>query len=356
MEIESKQNKMENSISNFSNPLFKKDKTTIQEGDIVLIMEGKDSYKQIIAQTSGYFQNKFGHFNYSDLIGKSLGSKINTISKSKKDKITGFVTVIDFIPFLWEKAGDRLTQILFNPDISFILGMLNIKSDSIVLESGTGSGCLSINISNCLNTGHLYTFEFNKERADKLKQMFKDLKLDSKITVTNQDVVECGFHLDEESIRIEDLNKVKNMNLSLENVNHNNEISNNKKENEKYKKCLLDGIVDCIFIDLPSPWLVISYCQQKLKSNGILVSFSPCIEQVEKTFIEMKDKGFINPRMFEIPFRAHNFIKTEKVKIPSYNENDGINNDLYTYEEVNINSSRNDMRGHTGFLIYTTKP
>lgn len=347
MEVDISNNINSTDNSNISNPLFKKDKTTIQEGDIVLVMEGKDSYKQIIVQSSGHFQNKFGHFSYSDLIGKSLGSKINTISKCKK-KITGFVTVVDFIPALWEKAIDRLTQILFNPDISLILGLLNIRNDSIVLESGTGSGCLSINISNCLdsNFGHLYTFEFNKERADKLKQMFKDLNLDKKITVTNQDVVECGFHLDRESIRTEEIEKA---------IKYRNKFKDLHIE-DKSIDCLLDGIVDCIFIDLPSPWLVISSCLKKLKNNGTLVSFSPCIEQVEKTFVEMKDKGFINPRMFEIPFRSHNFIKTEKVKIPSYNESYGINNDLYTYEELNINSSRNDMRGHTGFLVITTKP
>ena len=66
--------------------------------------------------------------------------------------------------------------------------------------------------------GHLYTFEFNKERVDKLKYLFKLLKLDNKSTITHKDVIEYGFKID------------------------NNDLIKNE-----HKLC------DAMFIDLPSP-------------------------------------------------------------------------------------------------------
>ena len=70
------------------------------------------------------------------------------------------------------------------------------SQNSIIYESGTGSGCLSTNISSILsNKGHLYTFEFNKERVDKLKDLFSLLKLNDKITITHRDVIENGFEI-----------------------------------------------------------------------------------------------------------------------------------------------------------------
>lgn len=43
------------------------------------------------------------------------------------------------------------------------------------------------------------------------------------------------------------------------------------------------GLADSIFLDLPQPWLTIPSAAKMLKQDGVLCSFSPCIEQVQRS-------------------------------------------------------------------------
>ena len=182
---------------------------------------------------------------------------------------------------------------------------------------GTGSGCLSLNIAQNLDSGHLYTFEFNQERACKLHENFKRLNLDHKISITHRDVVQNGFVLDREKL-------IK----------------------EYHSKC------DSIFIDLPSPWLIIQHAKKVLTSNGSFVSFSPCIEQVAETFRVLLANNFINLRMYECIYRNYNYTRTIKVQIPEFNTKRKAGEEFkFAEKELNTYCSKSDMRGHTGYLI-----
>jgi tRNA (adenine57-N1/adenine58-N1)-methyltransferase len=284
----------------------------IKYGDLVIVYESRESVKYFTLEQGKFFQNKNGSFKHDEMYGKTFGSKINAIRGN------GYITIFDFMGHLWERAMNRMTQILFNPDISMIMTFLNIRSDSIIYESGTGSGCLSTNMSQALNQGHLYTFEFHKERADKLKEVFKTIGLGSRITVINRDVIENGFELQTEL---------------LEKPEHN----------------LCDGI----FIDLPSPWLVVETAKKVLKSGGSFVSFSPCIEQIDRTMKALRENDFLNARMFELPYRCHNYSRELKINMPTLSAKRKFGENIpYEERDINIANSRIDMRGHTGFLIY----
>ena len=306
-----KESKMEEE-KNFIN--IQDNNKKINYGDLVIIYETGDSIKYFTLEKGKRFQNKYGVFLHDDIYGKNYGSKIYDNKEGKK-----YISVLSFVPNIWERCINKMTQILFNPDISLIMILLNISQSSIIYESGTGSGCLSVNMSSILSkgNGHLYTFEFNKERAEKLKDLFKYLNLDKKITITHRDVIQDGFILDDNSLA-----------------------------NPLHKKC------GSMFIDLPSPWLAISHAKKVMRSGAYFVSFSPCIEQVNQTMKAMKENNFIELRMFECLYRTFCYARTTQVKVPIIGKRK--KGDKIEFKDIDINITKNkcDMRGHTGFLLF----
>lgn len=302
--------KMDIDIFNHKTPTINQER--IKYGDMVLIFESRESQKFLILEKGKILQNKYGAFKHDDIYNQIPGTKI----KSMKGE--GYITILSFLSHLWERCMNRLTQILFNPDISLIMSFLNLKNTSVIYECGTGSGCLSTNMSQALSDGHLYTFEFNNERATKLTEVFKSLGLGNTITIINRDVYEKGFEVEPELLC-----------------------------KPEHKLC------DGIFIDLPSPWLAVEKAKAVLKTGGSFVSFSPCIEQIDKTIKSLRENGFINPRMFECMYRTYNYVRNVKVQVPNFSKKRKFGEPIQIVErDINISNSRNDMRGHTGFLIY----
>lgn len=104
---------------------------------------------------------------------------------------------------LYSTSLNQRTQILYTPDISMIIQRLCLKPGLKVVESGTGSGSLSVSIIKTImseNGGHLYTYEFNKSRQEKALNDFIKLGISNFVTATHRDVLENGFLLDEKVI------------------------------------------------------------------------------------------------------------------------------------------------------------
>jgi tRNA (adenine57-N1/adenine58-N1)-methyltransferase len=62
--------------------------------------------------------------------------------------------------------------------------------------------------------------------------------------------------------------------------------------------------VDAVILDLATPWLVVPHAYEALKSSGIIVSFSPTIDQVVKTTEALKDNSFVFIETIECMMRA----------------------------------------------------
>lgn len=120
----------------------------------------------------------------------------------------------------------------------------NVPSDrmfSCVSSLGTGSASLSHSIiRSILPDGHLYTFEFHQERAQKAEEEFKDHGLADYVTVTHKDVCQFGFDL--------------------------------------------ENVADAVFLDLPVPWDALPGAKKALKKQGIV--FTPMYFSLIKCFYQ----------------------------------------------------------------------
>ena len=231
-----------------------KDSNLMKEGDYIVVFTDPSTQIMIRLEANGIYNHKFGEFKHSNFIGAKYGKKVYST------KSHGFVYCLKPDRVLFTQNQKHRTQILYAIDISMTINFLNIKPGSIVVESGTGSGSMSYSISKAIgDSGHLYTFEHNQERAEEAAKDFKNANRHN-ITVTQRDAYNDGFQLE------------------------------NRIDKEQ---------ADCIFIDLPSPWLASTHANDVLKHGGRLCNFSPCIEQVEKVICELTKYGFYNFKTYE---------------------------------------------------------
>ncbi|CAN8299817.1 unnamed protein product [Cochlearia groenlandica] len=296
-------------------------KRCIEDGDLVIVYERHDVMKPVTVSKDGVLQNRFGVFKHSDWIGKPLGTKVF----SNKGK---FVYLLAPTPELWTLVLSHRTQILYIADISFVVMYLEVVPGCVVLESGTGSGSLSTSLARAVApNGHVYSFDFHEQRAVCAREDFEQTGISSLVTVEVRDIQGQGFP-------------------------------------EK-----LTGLADSVFLDLPQPWLAVPSAAKMLKEDGVLCSFSPCIEQVQRT-CEVLRSDFIEIRTFEVLLRNYEVKEVKMDTSSMFGESrDGDNGGLRpckrrhrSNEEDNVSHDNNysvvmarpcsEARGHTGYLTF----
>lgn len=232
--------------------MFHQYKKTIEEGDHVIVHLSASLMHPVQVTAGKIYNNKFGSFTHDSMIGLKYGSKLSATTGR------GFVHLLHPTPALWTQVVPHRTQILYLPDISFISAYLDLKPGKIMIESGTGSGSFSHSIARTISpTGHLYTFEYHEKRVETAKAEFEAHKLNDVVTIQHRDVIADGFGM--------------------------------------------DNVADAVFLDLPAPWDAVAAAKKALRRDtiGRVCSFSPCIEQVQKTALALNEHGFCDIRMYE---------------------------------------------------------
>lgn len=318
----------------------------ISINSLVVIFESFDNLTFCYATPNEIFHNKNGKFYHDDFIGKPFGSKI----RSRTLKGAGYVYVLRPNAELWSRSLNHRTQIVDDVDASMIVYQLHLKPGCIVLESGTGSGSMSHAILRCIApNGFLHTYEFNNVRVKRAQDEFKKNQVDHLVKVHYRDVCTDGFGVGEH-------------------------------------------VANAIFLDLPNPWLAIKAASIALVKNGRVCSYSPCIEQTQRTCKALKEHGFHSIKTVEVrlreyyvqdvmleppPFTIVNEKRKEKHDISVYkkkNSDDATNDNVKaqeTHDGKNLNSNSDipacnkkrkvvcarpfaNMKGHTAFLTFAT--
>ena len=304
---------------------------------------------------------RFGSFPHSTLINKPWGTQIlasvvDTGSRSKgsrkrkrggadegdatpvpdEDEVrreivkaatasSGFVHLVPPTPETWTLCLPHRTQVVYTPDYSYILQRLRVRPGDHIIEAGAGSGSFTHAAVRATyngdyveddteeggaarkrkakkRRGQVYSFEYHAPRAEQLKDEIASHGLDPCVTVTNRDVYEDGF--------------------CLENAD--------------------EPTADVVFLDLPAPWQALKHLTRSPPSSAALKSalsdpytpngdtttttttsdpppttkpfrsplnpnnavrictFSPCIEQVTRTVSALRSFGWLDIGMAEI--------------------------------------------------------
>lgn len=273
---------------------------------------------------------------------------------------------------LWTQACPHRTEILYAHDIATIVTAgLDLRPGHWVLESGTGSGSLTVSLSRAVSpTGHVVTFEYHRERAHNITEQLKRLTrggLDytGHIHVVHGDVVARGF-----TVALTQDNNEHNTAVTDHTVLHQALHSHHRAR--QVDSAHVTGVqADAVFLDLPSPWLVIDSVQHSLRVNGRVVSFSPCIEQVQKTSAALMAARFEDVVTVECLFRDYE-VKTctagtgnkrghkrkrEETAAASDTTAATSTDTASTTPATSIITTRPfpEMRGHTGYLTFARR-
>ena len=233
---------------------------------------------------------------------------------------TGFVHLLPPTPESWTTSLPHRTQVVYTPDYSYILQRLRVKPGTVLIEAGAGSGSFTHAAARAVFNGYLervtesppaeapgrrrkgkvWSFEFHQQRVEKLVAEIRGHGLDRIVEITHRDVCTNGF-------------------LPVKESDH-----------------VLQA--EAVFLDLPAPWLALQHLTrkptlgEKSVNNGAersfsqdhvpslsdappkspiltplnpnasvrICTFSPCIEQVQRTVTTLRQMGWVEIEVVEI--------------------------------------------------------
>ena len=220
----------------------------MRSGDLVILYFEDESMDYLYLRPENFAKHsgKFGDFDHRDFVGKEFGSQIfsrtNKVGRrGKQSSEKGWLYALCPTPELWTEVLPHRTQIVQTSDQAVICFQLSLWDGKIVIEAGTGSGAMTTAMARCvMPRGSVRTFEFNEVRAQKARDEFEMNGLTEPLVVPRyRDVCGEGFGMSKEA--------------------------------------------DAIFLDLPEPWLAVDHAIEACKHGARFCSYSPCIEQVQKT-------------------------------------------------------------------------
>ncbi len=218
-------------------------------GEWVLLASQRGK-KWLVRIEEGPYSLHLGTIQMRDVVGREEGDSIETNTEAKLYLFRP--TLEDYI-----FAMDRKTQIIYPKDLSAMVFYGDISRGDIVLESGIGSGALTLALLRAMGgQGKLISVEKRAEFA------FEAMK--------NVDRF-FGGHPSNHHVVVGD---IQDFAMNIE--------------------------VDRVFLDLPEPWHAIPSVAKLMRYGAILVSLSPNVGQVQLMFKELKARGFANISTFEL--------------------------------------------------------
>jgi tRNA (adenine57-N1/adenine58-N1)-methyltransferase len=224
----------------------------IKAGDMVLIH--LDEKREYIVQAKAELRlsSDLGEILVKDLIGKPYGF----VGKTHLDR--PFFCLKPSLSDLMMKVK-RSTTVVYPKDLGYLLLETSVGPGTRVVEVGTGSGALTLVLARLTAPdGKIYSYERKEEFSQNARKNLERYGLEKNVEFFVRDVGLDGFTVTD---------------------------------------------ADAVFIDVPEPWDILPWAAKALKGGHHAVSWSPNIEQVQKTVDAMKANHFTRINTAEIILR-----------------------------------------------------
>lgn len=214
---------------------------------------------------------------------------------------SGFIHILPPTPENWTTSLPHRTQVVYTPDYSYILHRIRARPGSVIIEAGSGSGSFTHAAARAVfngypagnktpngqtaallaqssKTGKVFSYEFHNERYMKVTLEMQEHGLDSIVRTAHRDVYNDGF-------------------------------APGPRQPGQYPS----PNATAIFLDLPAPWKALPHLTRGATEHGPSVldpsqpvhicTFSPCIEQVQKTVSALRQHGWLDIETVEMQQR-----------------------------------------------------
>jgi tRNA (adenine57-N1/adenine58-N1)-methyltransferase len=214
---------------------------TFTAGDRVLLVDAKRRRHLITLAVGGEFHTHAGVLPHDAIIGEPEGITVRTTLGSRLVAVRP--TLSDYVLEM-----PRGAQVIYPKDLGPILMLADVFPGARVLESGVGSGALTLALLRAVgSTGHVTGYEIRDDFARRAQANVEGfLGAGQPLTVEVRDVY-AGVELDD---------------------------------------------LDRVLLDLPEPWRVVKHAEAALHPGGILLAYLPTIGQVARLREELAGSAF----------------------------------------------------------------
>jgi tRNA (adenine57-N1/adenine58-N1)-methyltransferase len=222
-------------------------------GDRVLLVDAKRRRHLITLVEGGEFHSHAGVLAHDELIGRPEGVTVRTTMGSR---------LVALRPTLSEYVLEmpRGAQVIYPKDLGPILMMADVAPGSRVLETGVGSGALTMALLRAVGSeGSVVGYELREDFARRASSNVEGmLGADVPLRIEVRDTYEG---IDEEDL-------------------------------------------DRVLLDLPEPWQVVKHAELALRPGGIMLAYLPTIGQVARLREELASSSFGMAQTVEVLQRS----------------------------------------------------
>jgi len=224
----------------------------LQAGERVLLLDTKDRRYLVTLAEGGEFHAHTGFVPHDDMIGGPEGVTVRTTKGSPFRVLRP--TLSDFVLKM-----PRGAQVIYPKDLAPIVMLADVFPGARVLESGLGSGALSMTL---LRAGaEIFGYELREDFANRATANVRSF--------LGEEVLD-RYHVE-----------VRDAYEGIEATD-----------------------IDRVILDLPEPWQVVKHAERAMRPGGILVAYTPSIMQASHLRETLARSDFTMAETMEVLHRT----------------------------------------------------